>query len=55
MDNYVPAYSPPCESYWQAILAQGPLSKGKALGTWEWVEAPEVPLEIWDEAWECQK
>ena len=50
MDNYVPSYSPLCESYWQAILTQGPLSTGKAPGPWEWVEAPEVPLEIWDDA-----
>jgi small subunit ribosomal protein S1 len=50
MENYVPSYSPLCESYWQAVLTQGPLSIGKAPGPWEWIEAPEVPLEIWDEA-----
>ena len=50
MDNYVPSYSPPCESYWQAVLTQGPLSTGKAPGPWEWIEAQEVPLEVWDEA-----
>jgi small subunit ribosomal protein S1 len=55
MDNYVPSYSPPCESYWQAILTQGPLSTGKVPGPWEWIEAPEIPLEIWDEARERQK
>jgi small subunit ribosomal protein S1 len=55
MDNYVPSYSPLCESYWKAILTQGPLSTGKVPGSWEWVEAPEVSLEIWDEARERQK
>jgi len=55
MHNYVPPYSPPCESYWQSILTQGPLSIGKAPGPWEWIEAPEIPLEIWDEARERQK
>ncbi len=55
MDNYIPSYSPPCESYWQAILTQGPLSTGKVPGPWEWIEAPEIPMEIWDEARERQK
>jgi small subunit ribosomal protein S1 len=50
MHNYVPSHAPPCESYWQAVLTQGPLSIGESPGSWEWVEAPEVPLEIWDEA-----
>ncbi|MDF1512560.1 MAG: S1 RNA-binding domain-containing protein [Anaerolineae bacterium] len=55
MDNYVPAYSPPCESYWQTLLIEGPLSEGLAPGPWEWIEAPVVPLEVWDEARERQK
>lgn len=55
MDYYVPSYSPLCESYWQAILTQGPLSTGNAPGPWQWIEAPDVPMEIWDEARERQK
>lgn len=55
MDNYVPSYSPPCESYWQAVLSQGPQSIGESPGPWEWIEAPDIPLEVWDEARESQK
>lgn len=50
MDHYIPPYNPPGESYWQAILEEGPLSFGHAPGKWEWVEAPAIPLVIWEEA-----
>lgn len=50
MDHYVPSYCPPCELYWQALLEEGPMSLGDSPTIWEWVEAPAVPLEIWDEA-----
>ena len=50
MDSYVPPYSPPCETYWQTLLDEGPVSIGEVPGGWEWVESPAVPLEIWEEA-----
>lgn len=50
MDQYVPPYVPPCEGYWEAILEEGPLSLGRAPGSWEWVEVPMIPPGIWDEA-----
>jgi len=55
MDHYVPPYCPPCEPYWQTLLAEGPVSSGESLRMWEWVEAPEVALEGWDEARELQR
>ena len=55
MDRYVPPYSPLCEWYWQALLEEGPLSLGKVPGSWEWVEAPAIPTEVWDEARQLQK
>jgi small subunit ribosomal protein S1 len=36
--------------YWQAILEEGPLSTESISAAWEWIEAPAIPLEIWDEA-----
>jgi len=36
-------------------LEEGPASLGGVKGLWEWVEAPEVPLEVWDEARMLQK
>lgn len=50
MDHYVPPHTPLCESYWDAILEEGPLSLGRAPIAWEWVEAPDVPAAVWDEA-----
>jgi ribosomal protein S1 len=50
MDHYVPSYCPPCELYWEALLEEGPMSFGDSPAAWEWVEAPAIPLEIWDEA-----
>ena len=50
MDHYVPPYCPPCDQYWQALLREGPLSLGAAPAAWEWVEAPAIPMELWDEA-----
>ncbi len=50
MDHYVPPHSPLCESYWDVILEEGPVSAGHTAVAWEWIEAPEVPLAIWDEA-----
>ncbi len=55
MEHYTPPYCPPCESYWQALLGEGPVSKGEAPEIWEWVEAPSIPFEIWDEARELQR
>lgn len=55
MDHYVPPYCPPCEFYWQAILEEGPVSTGTAPSAWEWVEAPAIPLEVWDEASEMER
>lgn len=55
MDHYVPPYCPPCELYWQAILTEGPVSAGISPGPWEWVEAPVVPLEVWEEAGEMER
>ncbi|MGC9347147.1 MAG: S1 RNA-binding domain-containing protein [Anaerolineae bacterium] len=50
MDHYVPPYSPPCEPYWQALLEEGPISLGRGAEVWEWIEAPAIPVEVWDEA-----
>ncbi|MFN2282996.1 MAG: S1 RNA-binding domain-containing protein [Anaerolineae bacterium] len=50
MDHYVPPHSPLCESYWDIILEEGPVSMGHATVAWEWVEAPDVPMAVWDEA-----
>jgi small subunit ribosomal protein S1 len=50
MDHYVPPYTPPCEKYWEAMLEEGPLSIGHSPGAWEWIEAPDVPMAVWDEA-----
>jgi len=55
MEHYIPPYCPPCEPYWQRLLAEGPVSNGGALEVWEWVEAPEVRLEIWEEAGELER
>jgi ribosomal protein S1 len=54
MGLYIPPYCPPCEPYWQALLDEGPLSVGEPPGSWEWVEFPVIPLEIWDEARDLQ-
>ena len=50
MDHYVPPHTLLCESYWEVVLEEGPLSFSRAAGAWEWIEAPEVPLAVWDEA-----
>lgn len=51
MDQYIPPHTPLCESYWDAILEEGPVSAGRTSTiAWEWVEAPEVPVAVWDEA-----
>lgn len=50
MGHYIPPYCPPCERYWQVLLDEGPVSSGEAPETWEWVEVPAIPLEVWDEA-----
>ncbi len=55
MDHYVPPYCPPCEPYWRATLEEGPVSTGTSSEIWEWIEAPIVPLEIWDEASEIER
>ncbi len=55
MDIYVPPYCPPCDTYWQTLLDEGPVSSGEVPGPWQWVEAPAIPLEIWDEARELQR
>jgi ribosomal protein S1 len=39
-----------CESYWDVILEEGPVSIRHAAVAWEWIEAPEVPMAVWDEA-----
>ncbi|MBN1486716.1 MAG: S1 RNA-binding domain-containing protein [Anaerolineae bacterium] len=53
--RYIPPYSPPCERYWQVILEEGPMSCGCVAEFWEWVEAPIVAEEIWEEARNLQK
>lgn len=50
MDHYIPPHTVPCEKYWEALLEEGPVSFGGASGAWEWVESPDVPLAIWDDA-----
>ncbi len=55
MPHYVPPQTQLCEDYWQAILEEGPLSFGPSPGAWEWIEAPEVPMAIWDEARQLQR
>jgi small subunit ribosomal protein S1 len=50
MDHYVPPHTQPCESYWEVILEEGPLSLSHVTGAWEWIEAPDVPMAVWDEA-----
>ncbi len=55
MGHYVPAYCPPCERYWQALLEEGPLSAGEIEEAWEWIEVPAIDLEVWDEARELQR
>lgn len=55
MDHYIPPYCSPCEKYWQAVMVEGPFSQGRALNLWEWVEAPPIALEVWDEARELQR
>jgi small subunit ribosomal protein S1 len=55
MEHYVPAYCPPCERYWGATLEEGPESPSGVSEPWEWVEAPDVPMEVWDEARMLQK
>ncbi len=52
--HYVPPYVPPCESYWQVLLEEGPFSRGPTPGCWEWVEVPAVPHAVWDEAQDLQ-
>ena len=49
MEHYVPPYCPPCELYWQALLAEGPVSYSASQQAWEWVEAPTISLEVWEE------
>lgn len=48
---YIPAQHNGCESYWMALLEEGPLSQQPAPGLWEWCEAPLVAQEVWDEAY----
>jgi len=50
MDHYVPPHTPLCDTYWETVLEEGPVSLGRTVVTWEWVEAPDVPMAIWDEA-----
>lgn len=55
MDHYVPPYTFPCEKYWEAMLEEGPFSFGQVSGAWEWIEAPDVPMAVWDEARQLQR
>jgi small subunit ribosomal protein S1 len=55
MEHYIPPYCPPCELYWQTILAEGPLSTGSTSGMWEWVEASAIPPAVWDRANELER
>lgn len=55
MEHYVPPYCPPCELYWQALLAEGPVSYSASQQAWEWVEAPTISLEVWEEAGELER
>ncbi|HPD40654.1 MAG TPA: S1 RNA-binding domain-containing protein [Anaerolineae bacterium] len=47
---YVPPQHSTCESYWMALLEEGPLSDAPVPGLWEWREAPPISSELWDEA-----
>ncbi len=47
---YIPPQQAPCEPYWLALLEEGPFSPHHTVGAWEWVEAPEIPPHIWEEA-----
>jgi len=55
MKHYTPPYCPPCELYWQALLAEGPISYSASQELWEWVEAPAIRLEVWEEANELER
>lgn len=55
MEHYLPPYCPPCETYWQRLLEEGPISLGQSPQAWEWIEAPSIPMEVWDEARELQR
>ncbi len=58
--HYIPPYVPPCESYWQTLLEEGPFSRGPTPGFWEWrgsdsgFEMPAVPHAVWEEAQDLQ-
>ncbi len=47
---YIPPQHSTCESYWMALLEEGPLSLSPAPGLWEWQEAPSASQEVWNEA-----
>ncbi|MGC9356946.1 MAG: S1 RNA-binding domain-containing protein [Anaerolineae bacterium] len=48
---YIPPHKPACESYWFALLEQGPFSRGLLPGSWEWLdERSEDPPTVWEEA-----
>ena len=55
MEHYIPPYCPPCELYWQALLAEGPVSYSASQRQWEWVESPTIRLEVWEEASELER
>jgi len=55
MKHYTPPYCPPCELYWQALLAEGPISYSASQELWEWVEASAIRLEVWEEASELER
>jgi len=52
---YVPAHVTPCEFYWLALLDEGPLSRGKSPGPWEWQENSETFSDFWEEARKFQE
>jgi small subunit ribosomal protein S1 len=37
------------------MLEEGPLSLGHVAGGWEWIEATDLPLSVWDEARQLQR
>lgn len=55
MEHFVPAYCAPCESYWRAVLTEGPIARGDSLELWEWIETPATLPEIWEEAKALQR
>ncbi len=55
MATYIPPHAPLSDEYWLVVMEEGPVSRTATPGPWEWVEKPDIPSALWEEARQLAK